>query len=37
MDELRRAGDSAGSEIYVEAQGVPPGLGEPFTEDWMLV
>lgn len=29
MDELRRAGDSAGSEIYVEAQGVPPGLGEP--------
>ena len=27
MDELRRAGDSAGSEIYVEAQGVPPGLG----------
>ena len=29
MDDLRRAGDSAGSEIYVEAQGVPPGLGEP--------
>lgn len=29
MDDLRRAGDSAGSEIYVEALGVPPGLGEP--------
>lgn len=29
MDELRRAGDSAGSEIYVEVQGVPPGVGEP--------
>ena len=29
MDELRRAGDSAGSEIYVEVQGVPPRVGEP--------
>ena len=29
MDEFRRAGDSAGSEIYVEVQGVPPGVGEP--------
>ena len=29
IDDLRRAGDSAGSEIYVEAIGVPPGLGEP--------
>ena len=32
MDELRRAGDSAGSEIYVEVQGVPPGVGERFIE-----
>lgn len=29
MDQLRRAGDSAGSEIYIEAKGVPAGLGEP--------
>lgn len=29
MDALRKAGDSAGSEIYVEALGVPAGLGEP--------
>lgn len=29
MDELRRTGDSAGSVVYVEALGVPPGLGEP--------
>lgn len=29
MDALRRAGDSVGARIEVEALGVPPGLGEP--------
>ncbi len=29
MDALRRAGDSVGARIEVEATGVPPGLGEP--------
>ena len=29
IDELRRAGDSCGALLYVEAAGVPPGWGEP--------
>ncbi|MCP0914142.1 MULTISPECIES: chorismate synthase [Legionella] len=29
IDELRRAGDSIGARIAVEARGVPAGLGEP--------
>ncbi|MGH8460892.1 MAG: chorismate synthase [Stenotrophobium sp.] len=29
IDELRRAGDSIGARLYVEARNVPPGLGEP--------
>ncbi|MDP3857378.1 MAG: chorismate synthase [Stagnimonas sp.] len=29
IDELRRAGDSCGALLYVEATGVPPGWGEP--------
>ena len=29
MVQLRRDGDSVGAEVYVEATGVPPGLGEP--------
>jgi chorismate synthase len=29
MDALRRAGDSVGARIHVEATRVPPGLGEP--------
>ena len=29
IDALRRQGDSIGAKIYVEAQGVPVGLGEP--------
>jgi chorismate synthase len=29
MDELRKAGDSAGARVTVVAQGVPPGWGEP--------
>lgn len=29
IDELRREGDSIGAKIYVEANGVPAGLGEP--------
>ena len=29
IDQLRRDGDSIGALLYVEATGVPPGLGEP--------
>ncbi len=29
INEIRKEGDSIGAEIYVEASGVPPGLGEP--------
>jgi chorismate synthase len=29
ITELRRAGDSCGALLYVEATGVPPGWGEP--------
>ncbi|MES2883550.1 MAG: chorismate synthase [Pseudomonadota bacterium] len=29
IDELRRAGDSCGALLYVEATNVPPGFGEP--------
>lgn len=29
IDELRRAGDSCGARVHVEANNVPPGLGEP--------
>ncbi|MEJ6002321.1 chorismate synthase [Paucibacter soli] len=32
MDELRRAGDSVGARIRVEATGVPVGLGEPLFD-----
>jgi chorismate synthase len=32
MDELRRAGDSCGARIRVEARGVPVGLGEPLFD-----
>lgn len=32
MDELRRAGDSVGARIYVEALNVPVGLGEPLYD-----
>ncbi len=32
MDELRRAGDSCGARIRVEARGVPVGLGEPLYD-----
>jgi chorismate synthase len=32
MDELRRAGDSVGARILVEATGVPVGLGEPLFD-----
>src|SRR5690606_20125066 len=32
MDALRRAGDSVGARIEVEATGVPPGLGEPLYD-----
>ena len=32
MDELRRAGDSVGARIAVEACGVPVGLGEPLFD-----
>jgi chorismate synthase len=32
MDELRRAGDSVGARIDVEATGVPVGLGEPLFD-----
>jgi len=29
IDQLRKAGDSIGAALYVEARGVPPGWGEP--------
>ncbi|MCW5663522.1 MAG: chorismate synthase [Piscinibacter sp.] len=32
MDELRKAGDSCGARIRVEARGVPVGLGEPLFD-----
>jgi len=32
MDDLRRAGDSIGARIDVEARGVPAGLGEPLYD-----
>src|SRR5574343_1190802 len=32
MDALRKAGDSCGARIYVEARGVPVGLGEPLYD-----
>jgi chorismate synthase len=32
MDELRKAGDSCGARIHVEARGVPVGLGEPLAD-----
>jgi len=32
MDELRRAGDSIGARLMVEATGVPVGLGEPLFD-----
>ncbi len=38
ISRLRREGDSVGAQIYVEALGVPPGLGEPVFDrleaDW---
>ena len=32
MDALRKAGDSCGARIVVEARGVPPGWGEPLFD-----
>ncbi len=32
MDDLRRAGDSIGARLYVEALNVPVGLGEPLFD-----
>jgi chorismate synthase len=32
MDELRRSGDSVGAGLYVEARGMPVGLGEPLYD-----
>ena len=32
MDTLRKAGDSCGARLTVEARGVPPGLGEPLYD-----
>ena len=32
MDELRRAGDSCGARLRVQATGVPVGLGEPLYD-----
>ncbi len=32
MDELRKAGDSCGARIFVGAQNVPAGLGEPLFD-----
>jgi len=32
MDGLRRAGDSCGARLYLEAEGVPVGLGEPLFD-----
>jgi chorismate synthase len=32
MDDLRKQGDSCGARLYVEATGVPVGLGEPLFD-----
>ena len=32
MDALRKAGDSCGARLYVEATGVPVGLGDPLFD-----
>jgi chorismate synthase len=32
MDALRKSGDSVGARLYVEASGVPVGLGEPLFD-----
>jgi len=32
MDELRKAGDSCGAKLIVEASGMPVGLGEPLFD-----
>lgn len=32
MDDLRRAGDSCGAKLWVQATGVPVGLGEPLYD-----
>lgn len=32
MDALRKAGDSCGARLRVQATGVPPGLGEPLYD-----
>ncbi len=32
LDGLRKAGDSCGARLYVEATGVPPGWGEPLYD-----
>ena len=32
MDDLRRDGDSCGARIVVEAEGIPPGWGEPLFD-----
>ncbi|MFM2066894.1 MAG: hypothetical protein RLZZ584_1803 [Pseudomonadota bacterium] len=32
MDALRRSGDSVGARLYVEARGMPVGLGEPLYD-----
>jgi len=32
MDALRKSGDSVGAKLYVEAQGVPVGLGAPLFD-----
>ncbi len=32
MDALRKAGDSCGAKVYVEATGVPAGWGEPLYD-----
>ncbi|AKJ28451.1 chorismate synthase [Caldimonas brevitalea] len=32
MDSLRKAGDSVGARLHVEASGVPVGLGEPLYD-----
>ena len=32
MDALRKAGDSVGARLYVEASGLPPGWGQPLFD-----
>ncbi|GAA5234862.1 chorismate synthase [Verticiella sediminum] len=32
MDALRKSGDSVGARIHVEAEGLPPGWGEPLYD-----